>query len=700
MRNGIELLSPAGSAEAVYAAVQSGADAVYLGSTMFNARRNAKNFTISELTEVVKYCRRYGVQTHVTLNILLTDRELPEAAAYIKTLSDIGVDAVIVQDLGVAKLVREVAPELTMHASTQMSVHNLDGVLAAASLGFKRVVLARELSGKAIEAICKASPVEIEVFAHGALCTCYSGQCYMSGLIGQRSGNRGLCAQPCRMKYSWSGGAEKPLLSLKDLNLVEKIEQFKAAGVASLKIEGRMKRPEYVALVTGVYRRAIDSGRAPTPQELADLELMFSRDGFTDGYYTGRTGAHMFGVRSELPDKAAKKLYADVKRTYEKGDSRKVPITMEFRAIEGRKTLLTCTDDLGNVTDSVTPEPQPAQKRATTREEIEKNLNRVGNTPFAVEKMQITLDDGLLVPLSVINNMRRKCLDELLKKRDAVPVRPTQAPSFSPKVENDKKEPVCTISVMSIDQISRQMLEMRPSILYLPLTEAAAKMDRVQELRECGQRVALTLPRVITPGQEEDLITMLTRLHLAGVEEALCGNLGHVILARNCGYRVHGDFGLNVFNSETITQLEKFGLESLTASFEARFAQIKDLSKAVPTEAIVYGRLPLMVFENCIVKAAASGNCVCETPQVITDRTGQRFPLVREYPHRNQLLNAKKLWLADKKADFASIGLWAYRLMFTTESARECTDVMEAYLKNGTYTPTEFTRGLYYRGVE
>ena len=460
-----------------------------------------------------------------------------------------------------------------------------------------------------------------------------------------------------------------------------------------------MKRPEYVALVTGVYRRAIDSGRAPSRQELADLELMFSRDGFTDGYYTGKTGAAMFGARAELPDKDAKKLYAEVKRTYEKGDSRKVPITMEFRAIRGRKTMLTCYDELGNLTDSVTPEPQEAQKRATTREEIEKNLNRVGNTPFAVDNMHIALDDGLLVPLSVVNNMRRKCLDELLKKRERIPERKTQAPTYAVKTENTANAPVCTVSVLSMDQVSRQMLDLRPEILYIPLIEAAKEMQRVVEMQTSGQRIGLILPRVITPGQEEDLITMLTRFHLAGVEEALCGNLGHVILARNCGYRVHGDFGLNVFNSETYAQLEKFGLESLTASFEARFAQIKDLSKTIPTEAIVYGRLPLMVFENCVIKAAA-GACVCDTPQVITDRTGQRFPIVREYPHRNQLLNAQKLWLADKTADFRSIGLWAQRLMFTTESARECVDVMQAYLQNGTYTPTEFTRGLYYRGVE
>jgi len=699
MKNRIELLSPAGSMEAVYAAVQSGADAVYLGGTMFNARRNAKNFTNAELAEVAKYCRRYGVKTHVTFNILLSDRELREAESYVRFLSEIGIDAVIVQDLGAAKLVREVAPGLSMHASTQMSVHNLDGVLAAASLGFSRVVLARELSSKAIASIAKASPVEVEVFAHGALCTCYSGQCYMSGLIGQRSGNRGLCAQPCRMKYSIGGRAEAPILSLKDLNLVEKIEELKNAGVASLKIEGRMKRPEYVALVTGVYRRAIDSGRAPTRQELADLELMFSRDGFTDGYYTGKTGANMFGVRSELPDKDAKKLYAEVRRTYEKGDARKIPVTMEFRAIRGRKTVLTCYDEAGNLTDAVTPEPQEAVKRATSREEIEKNLNRVGNTPFAVEQIHMNLDEGLLVPLSHVNSMRRECLDELLKKRDCGPRRETNPATFTPAVENSKKLPALTISVMSLDQVSDEMLRFGPSMLYLPLQEAARSMDKVASLQAAGQNIAVTLPRIITPGQEEDIITMLTRLHLAGVENALCGNLGHVILAKNCGYRVYGDFGLNVYNSESIAQLQKFGLERLTMSFEMRFSQMRDISKTVPTEAIVYGRLPLMVFENCIIKSSV-GACVCDTPQILTDRTGQRFPIVREYPHRNQLLNAQKLWLADKKQDYETVGLSAFRLMFTTESARECEDVLRAYVSGGPYMPTEYTRGLYYRGVE
>ncbi len=699
MIDSIELLSPAGSPQAVLAAVQSGADAVYLGSTMFNARRNAKNFSVSELEDTIRYCHRYGVKVHVTLNILLTDRELRTAEDYIKTLSDIGVDAVIVQDLGVAKLVRQVAPELSMHASTQMSIHNLDGVLAAQKLGFSRVVLARELSESAISAICKDSPIEIEVFAHGALCMCYSGQCYMSSLIGQRSGNRGLCAQPCRMKYSMAESKQQPILSLKDLCLADKLTRLEKAGVKSIKLEGRMKRPEYVALVTGIYRRAIDSKLPPSKKEIADLELMFSRDGFTDGYFTGKIGANMFGARDEIPDHDAKRLYDEVRRTYEKDDRRKVPITMEFTATFGNKMTLSCCDGDGNVVTVETQQPQIAEKRATIPEDVEKNLNRVGNTSFAVEKMNISLGDGLLIPLSVVNNMRRECLEELTRKRESVPKRQTCTATFTKGVKNITQVPKCTVSVMSMEQISEKLLSAKPEVLYIPLTEAIGHIEKVEKIISSSQKVAVSLPRIITHTQEKDVADMLTKLRILGVKEALCQNLGHIILAQNCGYKVRGDFGLNVFNSETLTQLEDFGLLSTTVSFELRFSQIRDIIKRVPTEAIVYGHLPLMVFENCVIKAT-NGDCVCDKPQVLTDRTGQRFPIVREYPHRNQLLNAQKLWLADKAEDYENIGLWAFRLMFTTESASACADTVKAYLNGEGLPNTEFTRGLYYRGVE
>ena len=319
----MEILAPAGSPEAVRAAVCAGADAVYLGFGSFNARRNARNFTEEELAAAITYCHVRGVKLYLTLNTLVGDRELGEAADLAVRASQMGMDAVLVQDMGLVRTLRQVAPDLPVHASTQMSVHSLDGVKAAADLGLTRVVLARELSGSDIAYICERSPVEIEVFVHGALCMCHSGQCYMSSVIGGRSGNRGLCAQPCRLAYGWGDRADSYPLSLKDASMADHLRQLRDMGVASAKIEGRMKRPEYVWVVTKVYADALREGRDPTPEEMRRLAEAFSRQGFTDGYFLGRTGPEMFGVREETAEPRA--LFAEARAAYEKGEGPAVP---------------------------------------------------------------------------------------------------------------------------------------------------------------------------------------------------------------------------------------------------------------------------------------------------------------------------------------------------------------------------------------
>ena len=322
----LELLAPAGSMESITAAVQNGADAVYFGYGDFNARRNAKNFSEEEAAAAVSYCHLRGCKVHLTLNTLLTDRELAGAAEVAAHASAIGVDAVIVQDLGVMRMLRQTVPDLPVHASTQMTIHSLDGVKRCADLGASRVVLSRELSRDQIEFICQRSPIEIEVFGHGALCMCYSGQCFFSSVIGGRSGNRGLCAQPCRLKYGWGNRADSYPLSLKDASLAGHLKELQDMGVACLKLEGRMKRPEYVAIVTGIYSRALREGREPTPEELEQLEQAFSRQGFTQGYYLDRKGPDMFGVRQE--GKEPRELYAQARATYENGDHRKEPVRL------------------------------------------------------------------------------------------------------------------------------------------------------------------------------------------------------------------------------------------------------------------------------------------------------------------------------------------------------------------------------------
>ena len=352
----IELLSPAGSMEALRAAVQNGANAVYLGYDQFNARMNAKNFSADELQEAIVYCHVRGVAVHLTLNTLVADREMARAADVIRLAATLGVDAFIVQDIGMVQLCREIAPNVAVHASTQMSIHSLEGVVAAAELGCSRVVLSRELPREEIAAICRRSPIEIEVFVHGALCMCYSGQCYLSGVIGRRSGNRGQCAQPCRLPYGYGRFDQNRYpLSLKDNCLIEYLRDLERMGVASLKIEGRMKRPEYVAVVTKAYRAALN-GKRVTQADMEELERVFSRQGFTQGYYLGQKGPEMFGTRQEGED--AKELFAAARATYENGEAQLVPVHFYAMLQAGRPAQLAVQDDLGNVCKTVGPEPE------------------------------------------------------------------------------------------------------------------------------------------------------------------------------------------------------------------------------------------------------------------------------------------------------------------------------------------------------
>lgn len=693
----LELLSPAGSMEAVTAAVQNGADAVYLGYGDFNARRNAKNFTQEEAAAAVSYCHLRGCKVHLTLNTLLTDRELSGAAQVAAHASEMGVDAVIVQDLGVARMLRQTVPDLPIHGSTQMTIHSLDGVKACADLGMSRVVLGRELSRDQIAYICQHSPIEIEVFGHGALCMCWSGQCFFSSVIGGRSGNRGLCAQPCRLKYGWGNQANEYPLSLKDLSMAGHLKEVSDMGVTCLKLEGRMKRPEYVAIVTGIYSRAIREGREPTAQEIEILTQTFSRQGFTDGYYMGQTGPDMFGTRQE--EKEPRELYAKARATYENGENRKEPVRFYALIQTGEAAQVAAEDNQGHVARAEGPVPEPARNVPLTREKVEGQLQRTGGTPYACEKATAKVDEGLSLPLSVLNDLRRRCLEDLSRQRQVLPQRRKEPFRPGVRYENPKRPPVLTLSVRTAAQLSGELLRLSPALIYLPFDEAAAYPDAVKRCQDAGVPLAVIMPRICTdkelPRLEQDLVA----LRNLGVEEALAGNLGAVRRAAQLGFRVRGDFGLGVYNSQTMKELKRMGLISATASFELKLAQIRDLSKTIPTEFIAYGRLPLMIMENCIIHNH-SGRHTCGNVNLLTDRKGERFPVVKAWGCRNEIYNAKKVFLADKSADWQKLGLWGARLMFTTENAPECVQVLERYLSQGRYQPNDYTRGLYYRDVE
>ena len=691
----LELLSPAGSLDALHAAVCNGADAVYLGAEGFNARAGARNFTLDELPEAVRYCHVRGVRVYLTLNTLVTDRELPKVAEHIAAAARAGVDALIVQDLGVAALSRQIAPQLALHASTQLTVHSLEGVRELAALGFSCVVLSRELPREEIAYICRNSPVRIEVFVHGALCMCYSGQCYMSAVIGRRSGNRGQCAQPCRLPYGYGRfESTRYPLSLKDNCLVGELDELRRMGVASLKIEGRMKRPEYVAIVTRAYRTVLNGGQL-TQGDLQELESAFSRQGFTDGYFQGRTGADMFGRRQEGEDTSS--LFASARATYEQGEAQRIGVKFYAILQSGRPAQLAVEDPDGNVCKTTGPVPEPAVYRSLTQQDLEQQLKKTGGTPYVCTGVRTVLGPDLMLPASAINAMRRDVIAELTARRGRVAMPRLNAYNEPPRYDGISGEPQLTIAVRTAEQITSRMLSMKPTVLYVPLSELAANPDLVQRVGVDTQLAAI-LPRVVWSCELVPLVRQLHTVYEMGVRQVLAGNLGQLHIARAAGFAVRGDFGLN---SRAMRYLREQGLDSQLLSFELTLPQIRDISKAVPAEVLIYGRLPLMLMENCVIKNR-TGTCTCQTGTVrLVDRVGEEFPVVKDPGTcRNVLLNGKKLYLLDKKDVFRGMGLWALRLQFTTENPGEIDKILMDYQGRAAFDAGSYTRGLYSRGVE
>lgn len=688
----MELLAPAGSPAAVEAAVLHGADAIYLGFGAFNARRNAKNFTLAEFEAAVSFCHTYGVKVYLTLNTLLTDRELSAAAASVRTASALGADAVLVQDLGALELVRQVAPDLPVHASTQMSIHNLDGVKQAAALGMTRVVLARELPKEEIAYLCAHSPVEIEIFVHGALCMCYSGQCYFSSIIGGRSGNRGLCAQPCRLPYGWGKQGDGYPLSLKDMSLVSHLKELEEMGVACVKIEGRMKRPDYVSVVTSVYARALKEGKEPGEGELQQLKAAFSRQGFTDGYYQNQLGNHMFGIR----DEASKGATIQMDRLYLRPP---VPIKGTASCFADQPCTLTVEDDANHPVTVSGPAPEPAKVKETSKEQMAQQLQKTGGTPYAFSALDIQMAPGLFLPVSAINRLRRDAFSALTHARAQLPPRREGQWTPPPPSQNRTAPPGLIVSVKSIAQLTKNLLNRHPIQIYLPLEEAAKHPEEMEHLLEWNIPISVSLPRVVWDREWQEVERQLDVVQALGITTALVGNLGQIQPLQSRGLQLRGDFGLNVYNSQTLEMLQALSFLSSTLSFELRFPQIRDLSKKMDTELLVYGRLPLMVTEQCIIHNR-TGQCNCTRENLLVDRTGTQFPVLREPGCRNVIYNAKTLFLADKQEDYQNLGLWGVRLSFTTESPETCAEMAERYWKQTNETPAEFTRGLYYREVE
>lgn len=663
-----ELLSPAGSKDAFLAAVDGGADAIYLGGTSFNARINAKNFTREELSDCVNLAHTYGVKVYTTLNTLLFDKEKEGFLACAEEMAECGIDAFIVADLGAATLLRAHMPNMELHASTQMSAHNASAGLALQKMGFSRLVPARELSFEDIKTLVSENPLEVEIFTHGALCVSHSGQCLFSSIVGGRSGNRGLCAQPCRLPYSCSGcssGNGYPL-SLKDLSLAPHVTKILDLGVHSLKIEGRMKSPEYVRGVTSIWRTLLDEQRNATPQEMQRLADIFSRGGFTDGYFTRNINKKMLGVRSQSDKDASLTADKFTKIT------RKLPIQMSV-SLKGN---IPCSLTLSYKNITVEAEgdiPMQAINAPLDEDSIRRSLSKLGDTPFVAENIVISFDEGLMLPISRLNSLRRAAVEKLISALTDKHIPALQKADLPLSESNRKAQKIGRFLFAS--QITDKAKEYFDKT-FLPLERYDSTAD------------GFILPPVIFDSEKPLIEKLIDKAIEQGASCSMVGNIGNISLLENKGLEIFGDFRFNVTNSHSVAFIEGLGVSNITISPELTLPQIRDIRGNV--SAIVYGRLPLMTLEKCIIRDLyGCENCdkymSCRergenTKHIeIKDRRGFTFPIIREWQHRNVIYNSAPTYMADKQSDLAKAKITNQVFMFTTESAQEVDDVIRRY---------------------
>ena len=685
----IEILAPVGSEEMLRAAVFSGADAVYLGFSGFNARTGAGNFDADSLKEAVRFCHARGVKVHVALNTTVYGGELASLCEAIRAVAASGADAVICQDLAVATLIGKIAPQLPRHGSTQMSVHTLQGALELKELGFTRVVLARELSLPEVEHITKNCGIETECFVHGALCMCVSGQCYMSAFLGGRSGNRGSCAGPCRLPFEANTLPEgKPgrlhHLSLKDNSVIDKLDKLQAIGVASAKIEGRLRTPEYVAAAVS----ACLAGREGRAYDRDLLKNAFSRSGFTSGYLDGKIDGTMFGVRSEADAELTKKTLPALRELYRRERSR-VPVQMKLEIEEGGEKL-TVTDADGNKAFAYGDfEPQPARTDPT--ESLKRSLAKTGGTPFAAETIEVEMDEGpWFVPGSAVNELRREALDALLKKREVLRPWPVQEFALEPLPQRTLP-PLRTLRARfeRWDQVPEQALS-GVEYLILPIAQA----ERVP--REWRDKTILELPRVMFGALEEDTARRIAATQDAGFAGYEVSNIAHLRLCR--GLPMSGGFGLNVTNQVAAQFYADQGLGSVLILPETKDCDISTIApvhagKPVPTGVLVYGHMPLMVTRACPLQNIH--DCAhCDKTGVLTDRKAKKFP-VRCGMGVRTIYNPVPIYMGDKPGALTVDYGVAY---FTLESREEAAAILDSIRVHAPFEG-DFTRGLYFKGT-
>ena len=706
MNRDVEILAPAGGMDSLVAACRLGCGAVYLGAGDFNARRNAENFTLENLKAAIEYCHVRGVKVYITLNTLVRDSEFPNALDLIKCGCAYGADAFIIADLGLVKAVRELAPDMPMHASTQMAVSTPAGFRELEALGFSRVVIPRELSLKEIKEIKANTSVELEMFVHGAHCMSVSGQCYLSAMLGGRSGNRGLCAQPCRLPFSAKGNGSFDL-SLKDLSLVDHLKELRDVGIASFKIEGRMKRPEYVAAAVAACKEAL--GDCNGDLLYSDLKAVFSRSGFTSGYFDGELGSHMFGTRQKEDVERAAPVLKKLQKMYEK-EKPIIPISITLKAELSKPLFASASTGRIRVFTTTDYKVQKAKNHATEVSTIRTQLKKTGGTPFDVKMTDIDIDENINIPISEINNIRRSILAKLEHKLcenaekecgDLTSLNPSRIKTcdkaerrLSLGLDYKDEGPLNIVRLEDIDELPKDATDcLRIDAFIVPVN---SPQDKINRLKKLSVPFGVEIPRALYENRSK-IEKKLQDLKKQGAKFAYIGTIDAIPLAKKAGLKILGGFTMNAFNSHTIGELQGLGLDAITASAELQISDIKKLKSNIPIGICAYGMLPLMLTRNCPVKN--SGGCkACNQNSYLTDRKGYKFPVV--CANRNgasEVLNSMPIYLADKQSDFDTLDFII--LYFTKENSKRISHILKDY-SDRSEPKGEFTRGLYYRGVE
>lgn len=675
--NNPEILAPAGSFESLTAALRTGADAVYLGGKKFSARNNADNFSTDELSDAVKLCHKYGAKIYLAVNTIISDDETADFCSYIKSVAEMGIDGYIVQDLGAVEIIRNAVPDAVLHASTQMSVHTVAGVRLLRESGFARVVPARELSADTLEKICRED-IETEIFVHGALCMSVSGQCYISAVMGSRSANRGCCGQACRLPFSASGKNNCSALSLKDLSLLENIDRLKKIGVDSLKIEGRMKRPEYISASVNELKKAID-GEKPDMQLLRGI---FSRSGFTDGYFSGKR-ENMFGVREKDDVISAKSIIPKIHEFYRNERAvHKVNFYIEMKTDKPLSITAFC-DDISVCIQGDCPDK--ALNSPTDFQTLQKQLSKLGDTVFKFNGLDAVIDEGLFIPAKKINEIRRNVTEKLTSLITEKNTPKYTITDYTPKKPDTKPLKSCnTLPLRTFCRTAEQAVEAVNYSEYVAVPMDIINDELLKNIPK--EKLIISPPRFIV--NENNTIIHLKELKNSGFEHLLCHTLDSVSVGKNLGFRLHGNFSLNIFNSFSAEYLHKIGFEDCIFSIESTLEQFRNLRTNIPVGAVIYGRIPLMLTRNCPVKNEIGCK---KCTGYLTDRTSRRLPV---YCSKNfvEILNSDILYMSDRLNEFSGISFGT--VMLYDENAEQTRNALKGIKPAG-----NITRGLYYRGV-